>query len=503
LKFEKMHIKYKLFFYLIIFTAVILVLLWLFQTVFLDSFYRAIKTQSVKTSAQEIADNINLPDLQSYINALAQKNDITVRVLDAQDNEIVSENMGANSIIYRLPADVIGKYKDEAKANGGTILKLFPDDSDGMGPNQNALDQARQEEQAGQGNQAQQQTPGQGNRQLNNMIKNMIYVQLVEKTDGSSMMVVVGAMISPVNATVETLRIQLMYISAAFVVLSLILAFIISAKISKPIVKINSSAKELARGNYDTKFDGKGYREISELNETLNYAAKELSKVEALRRELIANVSHDLRTPLTMITGYSEVMRDLPRENTPENVQIVIDEAKRLTTLVNDLLDLSKFQSGAQELRPARYNLTHSVRGILKRYDKLTRQDGYNITFLADEDVYVCADEAKITQVVYNLINNAITYTGEDKSVAVRQTVHDGKVRIGITDTGEGIPEDQLDYIWDRYYKIDRVHKRAAVGTGLGLSIVKAILEKHRAEYSVISKEGQGSTFWFELAICD
>ena len=133
---------------------------------------------------------------------------------------------------------------------------------------------------------------------------------------------------------------------------------------------------------------------------TLNYAAKELSKVETLRRDLIANVSHDLRTPLTMITGYSEVMRDLPGENTPENVQVIIDEANRLTTLVNDMLDLSKMQSGAQKLSPSFFDLTESVRDILGRYNKLT---DYDIRFTADRDVTVYADELKISQVVYNL----------------------------------------------------------------------------------------------------
>lgn len=126
--------------------------------------------------------------------------------------------------------------------------------------------------------------------------------------------------------------------------LALIFAAIMSKKVSKPIIKINESAKELAKGNVAVHFDGEGYREITELNDTLNYAAEELSKVENLRRELIANVSHDLRTPLTMITGYAEVMRDIPGENTPENVQIIIDEANRLTSLVNDMLDISSFR---------------------------------------------------------------------------------------------------------------------------------------------------------------
>ncbi len=283
-------------------------------------------------------------------------------------------------------------------------------------------------------------------------------------------------MISPVDATVETLRTQLVCISIIMVLFCVVLAFLISRNISKPIVKINRSAKELARGNYQVRFEEGGYREVAELGATLNYAAKELSTVENLRKELIANVSHDLRTPLTMITAYSEIMRDLPGENTSENVQVIIDEATRLTALVNDMLDLSKIQAGSDSLSIKEFNLTESINTILMRYAKLIENDGYHIDFDYEDDVFVEADEMKMSQVIYNLINNAINYTGADKRVIIRQTVKKGLVTISITDTGKGIAEEELPYIWDRYYKVDKSHKRSTVGTGLGLSIVKGIL---------------------------
>ena len=193
----------------------------------------------------------------------------------------------------------------------------------------------------------------------------------------------------------------------------------------------------LAKGGLRHPFWGTRRREVRELARTLNYAAGELSKVEGLRRDLLANVSHDLRTPLTMIKGYSEVMRDLPGENTPENVQIIIDEAERLTNLVNDLLDLSKLEAGVLPLEKTRFNLTESIRGILHRYDKLA---DYHFPFLYREEVWVDADELKISQVVYNLVNNAITYSGKDKTITLRQELWQGKVRVSVTDTGEGIP---------------------------------------------------------------
>ena len=191
-------------------------------------------------------------------------------------------------------------------------------------------------------------------------------------------------------------------------------------------------------------------------------------------------------------------MRDLPGENTPENVQIIIDEAGRLNDLVNDLLDLSRLQAGVLELKRERFDLTESIREILTRYDKLA---DFKFPFEPGESVYVVADKLKISQVVYNLINNAVNYAGEDKTVALSQEVMGDHVRISVTDTGEGIPQDRLRDIWDRYYKVDREHRRAQVGTGLGLSIVKNVLDLHGGSYGVISELGKGSTFWFQLPI--
>ncbi len=307
--------------------------------------------------------------------------------------------------------------------------------------------------------------------------------------------------LTPGSAMVKTLYDQLLWIGVVLGILMLVLAEVLSRFITKPFITMNLAAKELARGHYDVEFSGHGYREINELADTLNYAAAELSRSDALQKGLISNVSHDLRTTLTMIKEYSEVMRDIPGENTPENVQVIIDETERLTALVNDMLDLSRIQAGMQKPQFEAFCLTDTVRATMRRYEKLTQQKGYHIAFFAEGDASVYADRGMILQVVYNLINNAIHYTGEDCRVDVWQTVTEDAVRISIRDTGEGISPEEIPLIWDRYYRIDRVHKRAAIGTGLGLSIVKGILEMHHAVYGVESTQGEGSTFWFELKL--
>ncbi len=481
MKLEKMSIKYKLFLYLAVFAAAILLMLWFFQTIFLDDFYKQIKISDIKSSAETIGKNIDNDNLNELLDSISEQNQTFIRIILEDGTNIYSSDPAPDSIIHRMPGTELYELYQKAVQNGGTLLEFRT----GGQPGQRTKTLGSIEEMMPKG--------------FDRIYESMIYVKVVDREDALKAVVMLNSTITPVNATVDTLRVQLEYVTVITILLAVGMAIYISKKISKPIIKINNSAKELAKGNYDTAFEGRGYLEIAELNDTLNYAAKELSKVEGLRRELIANISHDLRTPLTMITGYGEIMRDLPGENTPDNIQIIIDEARRLTTLVNDVLDISKLQSGTQTLSIENFNLTESIEEILLRYNKLTEQQGYRFEFIKDGEVWVKADPVKISQVIYNLINNAITYSGQDKLITIVQNMNNQVVRVEIIDTGEGIDQDLLPLIWDRYYKVDKAHKRAAIGTGLGLSIVKTILDMHGAKYGVISKNGEGSTFWFEL----
>lgn len=479
MKQSRVSLKWKVFLCFAVFTAAIICLLWLFQTVFLEDFYKMIKINSISSSATALAKNIGVSNLDEIVDNLSRTQDICIRVVSQDGGDISSADADRDCTIHKMGPLRLSELYLKAIANNGEYVERL----------------ARKQEYIIYGSRFSHDIhPSSPSREL----ESIIYVRLAERS-GSQVMILLNTIISPVNATVQTLRIQLMWISVILILLALILSLIITRMISRPIEQINRSAKVLAEGKYDVSFPDNGYREIAELGNTLNYAAGELAKTEGLRRELISNVSHDLRTPLTMITGYGEVMRDLPGENTPENVQIIIDEAKRLTSLVNDMLDLSKLQSGTQTLNLSVFSLTDAVKQTLRRYHKLVQHEGYQIDFRFEEDIPVSADELRISQVIYNLVNNAIAYTGEDKKVTVTQTAAADKVRISVSDTGAGISPDALPLIWDRYYKVDKEHKRAVVGTGLGLSIVKSTVELHGGECGVSSKPGAGSTFWFEL----
>ncbi len=455
-----------------VFTAVTVALLWVFQIALLNTFYRAIKTAEIKRVSERVEALFENGAPASDYFAVTRETDVSILLCDASGNNVALSVDSRGDMLNRFDRFSCIRLFLEVQAAGGSVLT--ENVSEAAAPN--GIGGASSEERT-----------------------NIIYARTFSTPSGGEYLVLLTSRVVPVDSTVNTLKIQLWALTFVMLALAFALAVFLSRRLARPLEEINRSAKQLAAGRYDVRFKETGARETAELAATLNYAASELGKAEDLRRELIANVSHDLRTPLTMISGYAEVMRDLPGENTPENTQVIIDESTRLSELVTDLLDLSKLEAGVQNLSPEVFDLTAEIEAILTRYDKLA---DFRFVFLHDGAVFVNGDRLKLSQVVYNLVNNAINYSGAEKVVTLRQTVENGAVRISVTDTGAGIPEDQLPYIWQRYYRVDKEHRRSAVGTGLGLSIVQKILDLHGGRYGVASKLGSGSTFWFELPVC-
>ena len=274
------------------------------------------------------------------------------------------------------------------------------------------------------------------------------------------------------------------------------------AKITKPIREITSKAKGLGQGGYNIKFPKNGITEIDTLSVTLEDVQKELSKNDEIKRDLMANVSHDLKTPLTMIKAYAEMIRDISYKNPKEmneHLNVIMEESDRLTILVNDILELSKTQSEVNMYNYEEYDLIKEIKKIVKRYKLMEDLEEYKFILDMPKKAIVKADKNKINQVIYNLLNNAINYTGDDKLVKINVLKKDDSYLVEIIDTGKGIKKEELPFIWDKYYKNEKKHKRNKVGTGLGLSIVKEILNKHNFEYGVSSKIGKGSIFYFKI----
>lgn len=479
-KLDSLSIKWKIFLYLIGFCGVLLALLWLLQVVFLSVIYEKIRLKQLYSSASQIENIIKQNGDVDLIENAARDNEACVMIIAANGTQIYSADAAKSCVIHNIPYMDVLDIVVAAKENGGLLEGIYT-----------------------KKNPFQLQaiiSPSQITDQLDSS-RFMIYCKEVKEGGEVLGYILLNIQLSPVDATVQTIRVVLYLITFIMVCFSAILAGIISRRISQPIEKIAKDARQLATGDYETVFDAGGYREINRLSKTLTKTAEELGKVERLRQDFIANVSHDLRTPLTLIGGYAEVMRDIPGENNRENAQTIIDETKRLSSLVNDVLDMSRIQSGAVPMELKKYNITQAVSDTVSRMNELLKQDGYNIYFDFDREVFVNGDEVRLSQCFYNILINAVNYTGRDKKIYVEQKLEGDSVKISVTDTGEGISEEDMPYVWDRYYKNNKNHKRSVTGTGLGLSIVRSVIKAHGGQCGAYNTSDKGACFWFSVAL--
>ena len=458
---RQISLKWKIGRYLIVFAASILALVWLFQIVLLQPMYENYKTENVKRVSSQIVSALDSDNLNEVIYSVSEQNDMCVRIFNSESDVTVG-NLGC--ALYRMDSESIVYQVGMAQSNNNSYMY--------KSSSYNTMNDGK--------------------------FTNIIYTKIVSGEAGQSV-VMVYAGVSPVNATTQTLSLQLLYISIIIVLAVVFLTLLINRRIAKPLTLINNAAKTLPQGKYETVKSSSQYEEASELDATLSEAATGIRKADKAKRDLIANVSHDLRTPLTMIGGYGEMMRDLPNEKTDANIQVIINESKRLTNLVNDLLDLSKMQENRIEIQPTVFNMTELIEAEMKKYEVYKIQEGFEFDINCEKDLLVKADERRMEQVIHNFLTNAINYSGSSRKIVVRAYGKDKSVHVSIQDFGEGIDSNDIGNIWDRYYKIDKQHVRVSNGSGIGLSIVKQILELHHAKYGVESEKGTGSTFWFEL----
>ena len=441
--------------YLVIFSLTLLAVLWFLQVVSLSKYYELSVKSEIENVVDEIKERYKENNYEDYLNKLSFKNNMCIEIYDDV------------SAIYSS----ISCYKESIKFTKEKRDFIY--------------------------NNNEKQGYELVDKKVNSKI--LMYGFKLE----NQKFAFVQVMLEPVNSTVQILKNQLLIVSLFVGLLAIVMAFFISRKISKPIEKITENAKKVANGEYDVEIDYKTtVSEIKDLNETLKYTSEELAKTETLRRELLSNVSHDLKTPLTMIKAYAEMVRDLTYKNKKKreaNLNVIIEESDRLNLLVNDILDLSKYQSNTIKLEYTEFDINALIDEILKRYSIYIDKEGYKIKFKNKEEIMVYADRKRISQVIYNLLNNAINYSGEDKLIEIEVINGDSNVEVKITNSGEGIKEEDIPFIWDRYYKLDKTYSRVQVGTGIGLSIVRNILNLHNLKYGVTSKLNDKTTFYFEL----
>ena len=475
-------LKWKIGKYLLTFGIFLIGMIFLFQIILLKPMYESYKVNSVKRISDSVAariveldddDDIDEDleeDLEDIIYNTQNESGTCVRVWRSSstgpESSMLSGNMGC--FLYRMkPEEASSLIVGAMGSEDGTYLHT----KTGM----SMMD-------------------GGGER------KEIIYTRILGESDNMNVIMVYTG-ITPVDSTISTLTAQLWIIAGIVALAVILLTLALNYQIARPLAIIAEKAGTLPEGHYEADEKTNRYQEAKDLNDTLTRAAQDISKADKAKRDLISNVSHDLRTPLTMISGYGEMMIDLPEEKTDENIQVIIDESKRLTTLVNDLLDLSKMQESRIVLSEEVFDLSALIEAQMKKYDVYQMKEGYQISVKTEQGSFINADYSRIEQVFNNFMTNAINYCGSDRRIEVNEKIIDGKVRCEVTDHGEGIDEESIPFIWDRYYKLDKTHVRSTSGSGIGLAIVKEILELHHADYGVESKVGEGSTFWFEFSL--
>jgi len=288
--------------------------------------------------------------------------------------------------------------------------------------------------------------------------------------------------------------------------LSLIILIFFTNLVYRPLRKITKATEEYAAGNLHYQFQVDSADEIGYLAASLSYMASELARGEDDQKKLVANVSHDFRSPLTSIKGYSEAMLDgtIPPEMHEKYLTIVQNESDRLIKLTNSLLTLNNLNTDGMILDKTDFDVNEIIRKTAATFEGACRQKKISLQLLlTGETLYANADVTKIQQVLYNLLDNAIKFSHKDSVIKIESIEKHNKILISVKDQGIGIPKESIRQIWDRFYKTDLSRGKDKKGTGLGLSITREIIRAHGENINVISTEGEGSEFIFTLPLSD
>ena len=334
---------------------------------------------------------------------------------------------------------------------------------------------------------------------------------------------------TPLESIRESAKIStkfILYIGILIAVVGAVGMWFVTKKITEPILELTDISDRMAHLDFDARYESNVTNEIGELGHHMNEMSSQLEhaisdlksanaelqqdiekkeKIESMRSEFISNVSHELKTPIALVSGYAEGLRDGiadDEESRNEYLNVIIDESEKMGKLVSNLLELNHIEFGNDPAHMERFDVTALIAGVISSSEILAKRFGADIRFEASKPVYVWSDEAKTETVFNNYLTNAIHYAGGEKRIEVTVTAKDGNVRVEVYNTGDGIPEDSIDRIWEKFYKVDKARTREVGGSGVGLSIVKAIMETLNKPCGVINYT-DGVTFWFELEGAD
>ncbi|HYE81158.1 MAG TPA: ATP-binding protein [Clostridia bacterium] len=454
-------ISIRLWMQMLLLIGITLGLLWLFQVVMLERYYLYRQTGNIKQEGIELAkafeEGATMEQLEQKAELLSLRYNAGVEIFDKRGTWVFGY-----TFMPMMMGRAAAKQEVFEEALKGEIT----------------VEQAKH------------------SRLNSNILLVGIPAGLMPEIDG---VLIISAPLASIKEAGTIIKEQLMVVTAILILISLVLTYYFSRAFTRPILRINEAAAKMAGGNLSVKIDVKNKDELGMLSDTINDLSVQLQKIEQLRKELIANVSHEFRTPLSLIKGYAETIRDVTGdvpEKRNRQLGIILEEADRLRSMVDDTLNLSQMQSEYFKLDIRPFDIYTAVSNIKNRFAYILEEREISLEIRDFEgNTFVMGDEPGIEQVLYNFVNNACNYTAKGGIIRITITENADNVKIEVADNGTGIASEELPFIWDRFYKASKESK----GTGLGLAITKKILEAHKSSFGVESKLDEGTKFWFTL----
>jgi signal transduction histidine kinase len=350
---------------------------------------------------------------------------------------------------------------------------------------------------------------------------NTDYLEIWGSLDNGNVFIMRTALES-IRESVEISNRFLSYIGVCAIMISAIIIWTVSERISKPILELAHISKRMTNLDFDAKYTSGGCDEIALLGEHINLLSQTLEKtiselktannelktdiekkeqIDEMRKEFLSNVSHELKTPIALVQGYAEGLKECIHDDDESRefyCDVIMDEANKMNKMVQKLLTLNQLEFGNEVITMERFDITALIQGVIQSSDILIKQKEVQVIFTEKEPICVWADEFKIEEVITNYFSNALNHVSGDKIIDVKITKQAGGIRVSVFNTGDKIPENDLENIWIKFYKVDKARTREYGGSGIGLSIVKAIMDSFNKGCGVVNYEN-GVEFWFEL----
>ncbi len=461
---------------------------WLANSLFLERYYISNKGKSMLEAYMVVnrameKEDIYSESFQRELESVLSSGNISILVLDQSYNTVITSVSEGNVLSARL----IENIYDVNRSNRATIIE----------GDKYTLSRTRDE------------------------FFRKDYLELFGSLDNGDLFL----LRSPVEGIRENVELSnrfLGYIGIGAVMIGMVIIWYLSKKITDPILEISRISQRMSRMEFDIRYKGKEKNELGLLGESINEMADHLeqtiaelktannelqkdieqkTKIDEMRKEFLSNVSHELKTPIALIQGYAEGLQECINDDAQSRefyCEVIMDEAGKMNRMVKKLLTLNKLEFGAQTMEIERFDIVSVIQSITQASDIIMQQKGVTLKVEAEGPVYVWADEFDIEEVFGNYFSNALNHVEGEKLIEVRVEKVEDKVRVSVFNTGQPIPEEDLDKVWIKFYKVDKARTREYGGSGIGLSIVKAVMEALHQKYGVCNRE-DGVEFWFEL----